>query len=236
MDHKEKCRRLKAIRKKIADVIGVDLHQTECTYEGECSGTCPKCKKEEQILNKAIMGGTVMATAVLLSACGMQNESSHNNSNESSGNLESLFQRGGEDENEKKPSPSPASTCDPDDIMGGLITDYPDELTGDEYVPDDIQGGEDIRPEILEGDVEYVPVCDLTDEEVVLSICSNYSGAPYVEIDHYEGDNMIVHCYEVVDNGDESHITTMDWITVDPYEMTMTNYMGDTIDYESYYY
>ena len=207
MDHKEKCKRLKAIRKKIADVIGVDLHQTECTYEGECPGTCPKCKKEEQILNRAIVGGTVMATAVLLSACGMQNESSHNNSNESSGNLQSLFQRGGED-----------------------------ELTGDEYVPDDIQGGEDVRPEVLEGDVAYVPVCDLTDEEVVLSICSNYSGAPYVEIDHYEGDNMIVHCYEVVDNGDESHIATIDWITVNPYEMTMTNYMGDTIDYESYYY
>ena len=93
MDHKEKCKRLKAIRKKIADVIGVDLHQTECTYEGECPGTCPKCKKEEQILNRAIMGGTVMATAVLLSACGMQNESSHNNSNESSGNLQSLFQK-----------------------------------------------------------------------------------------------------------------------------------------------
>ena len=29
----------------------IDLKQEECTYKGECSGTCPKCKQEEEILN-----------------------------------------------------------------------------------------------------------------------------------------------------------------------------------------
>lgn len=37
--HKERCKKLKEIRKKVADKIGVDLHQTECTFEGKCSGT-----------------------------------------------------------------------------------------------------------------------------------------------------------------------------------------------------
>lgn len=53
--HKEKCRELKRVRAQIAADLGVDLKQRECTYEGYCSGTCPKCKSEEMMLNLAIM-------------------------------------------------------------------------------------------------------------------------------------------------------------------------------------
>ncbi|MBQ2802438.1 MAG: hypothetical protein IJF07_00880 [Lachnospiraceae bacterium] len=53
--HKEKCKELKKIRAQIAEELGVDLQQRECTYEGYCSGTCPKCKSEEIKLNMAIM-------------------------------------------------------------------------------------------------------------------------------------------------------------------------------------
>ncbi len=53
--HKEKCRELKQIRARMAEDLGIDLHQTECTYEGYCSGTCPKCKSEELRLNAAIL-------------------------------------------------------------------------------------------------------------------------------------------------------------------------------------
>ena len=56
--HKEKCKKLKKIRKSMADKLGVDLHQKECTFEGKCSGTCPKCKQEEELLNKAILQRT----------------------------------------------------------------------------------------------------------------------------------------------------------------------------------
>ena len=59
--HKEKCKQLMKIRKIMADKLGVDLHQRECTFEGKCSGTCPKCKQEEEILNKAILQRTVAA-------------------------------------------------------------------------------------------------------------------------------------------------------------------------------
>lgn len=53
--HKEKCKELKQIRAQIAADLGIDLKQSECTYEGYCSGTCPKCKSEEMKLNLAIM-------------------------------------------------------------------------------------------------------------------------------------------------------------------------------------
>lgn len=63
--NKEKCKTLKQIRKRMADVLDIDLHQTECTYEGTCSGTCPKCKQEEQQLNRALLGKTALAAGVV---------------------------------------------------------------------------------------------------------------------------------------------------------------------------
>lgn len=53
--HKKKCRELKLVRAKMAQELGVELHQRECTYEGYCSGTCPKCAAEERVLNEAIL-------------------------------------------------------------------------------------------------------------------------------------------------------------------------------------
>lgn len=53
--HKEKCRELKRIRGRIAEDLGIELRQRECTYEGYCSGTCPACRKEEMQLNAALL-------------------------------------------------------------------------------------------------------------------------------------------------------------------------------------
>ena len=75
--NKAKCERLKQIRKQLADRIGVDLHQSECTYRGECKGTCPKCAQEEKQLNQALAakGMLVAGLATLslgLAGCGNQ--------------------------------------------------------------------------------------------------------------------------------------------------------------------
>lgn len=70
MNSKEKCKELKSIRKKIADKMGIDLHQRECTFDGECKGTCPKCKQEEDVLNKAIgqkVGALALGVAMSMS-------------------------------------------------------------------------------------------------------------------------------------------------------------------------
>ena len=53
--HKEKCKELKRVRAQMAEDLGIDLQQTECTYEGYCSGTCPKCRSEELRLNAALI-------------------------------------------------------------------------------------------------------------------------------------------------------------------------------------
>jgi len=54
MRGKDTCKTLKEIRKNIAEKNGIPLEIEECTYEGDCSGTCPKCEAELRELERAL--------------------------------------------------------------------------------------------------------------------------------------------------------------------------------------
>lgn len=54
MNGKSKCRLLKDIRSKIAEENGIEYHTTECGFQGECRGTCPKCDAELKYLEREI--------------------------------------------------------------------------------------------------------------------------------------------------------------------------------------
>lgn len=54
MTGKEKCKLLKAIRREIAENNGIVYLTSECSFEGECSGTCPKCDAEIRYLDGEI--------------------------------------------------------------------------------------------------------------------------------------------------------------------------------------
>lgn len=51
---KEVCRHLKAVRRDIADKNDIELIQEECTHEGPCRGTCPKCEQEIRYLEEKL--------------------------------------------------------------------------------------------------------------------------------------------------------------------------------------
>ena len=75
MNHgKDICRQLKQLRRDIADQNGIELEIPECTYEGDCSGTCPRCDYELRCLESelarrqrlgkaAVIAGTVLTMA-----------------------------------------------------------------------------------------------------------------------------------------------------------------------------
>ena len=75
MNHgKDICRQLKQLRRDIADQNGIELEIPECTYEGDCSGTCPRCDYELRYLESelarrqrlgkaAVVAGTVLTMA-----------------------------------------------------------------------------------------------------------------------------------------------------------------------------
>lgn len=69
MRGKNKCRILKEIRQKIADENEIPYVTRECSYQGECSGTCPKCEAElryleQQLERRQKLGKTVTVAAL----------------------------------------------------------------------------------------------------------------------------------------------------------------------------
>jgi hypothetical protein len=48
------CKTLKDIRKRIADANDMPYNIEECSHEGDCSGSCPKCEQEMQYLAESI--------------------------------------------------------------------------------------------------------------------------------------------------------------------------------------
>jgi len=74
---KDICRKLKSIRKGIAEENGIELETKECTYKGPCRGTCPHCEAEVRYLENALAdrlrlgrAATVAGLALSLAACG----------------------------------------------------------------------------------------------------------------------------------------------------------------------
>ncbi|MBR5352328.1 MAG: hypothetical protein IK126_01325 [Bacteroidales bacterium] len=57
MNHgKDICNELKAVRQSIANENGIPFETEECTYQGECNGTCPRCEAELRQLESALAG------------------------------------------------------------------------------------------------------------------------------------------------------------------------------------
>ena len=48
------CNQLKEVRKRIAEENDIPLEIKECTYKGECRGTCPRCEAEVRYLENAL--------------------------------------------------------------------------------------------------------------------------------------------------------------------------------------
>ena len=72
---KQTCKILKEIRKQIAAENDIKLVIEECTYQGDCLGTCPKCEAEVRYLERelekrqrlgkaAIFAGMTIGTAI----------------------------------------------------------------------------------------------------------------------------------------------------------------------------
>lgn len=72
MNGKNKCKILKDIRRQIAAQNDIEYVTSECKYQGECSGTCPKCEAEvrylEEQLRKRRLAGKAIAVAGIAAA------------------------------------------------------------------------------------------------------------------------------------------------------------------------
>ena len=73
MRGKETCRTLQDSRAEIARQNGIPWETEECTFEGECRGTCPRCEAEVRQLEEALAKRRRLCKAVALAgvAAGM---------------------------------------------------------------------------------------------------------------------------------------------------------------------
>jgi periplasmic protein TonB len=60
------CDVLKEIRKQIASENKIEYHTHDCTFEGECRGTCPACESEVQYLENEIVKRKYLGKAVVV--------------------------------------------------------------------------------------------------------------------------------------------------------------------------
>ena len=58
------CETLKGIRRDIAVANEIDYSPTQCTHEGDCAGTCPKCESETRWLEKQLRARQALGKAV----------------------------------------------------------------------------------------------------------------------------------------------------------------------------
>ena len=54
MNGRDKCELLNEIRQKIADENNIEFTIYDCTFEGDCTGTCPKCESELEYLEREL--------------------------------------------------------------------------------------------------------------------------------------------------------------------------------------
>ena len=137
MNGKSKCKVLKDIRKKIAEDNDIAYVTSECQYQGECSGTCPKCEAElryleEELTKRRNLGKTVavagIAAALVVSSSGCT--------------ISFKSQTAG------APLPQDiASQTRPSDTVTSTTQPFDDELMGEPLYPDDVLMGDIALPE-----------------------------------------------------------------------------------------
>lgn len=164
MRGKNKCKILKQIRQKIADENDIPYVTQECTFQGECKGTCPKCEAElryleQQLERRQRLGKTVTVAALAASL------------------LAGLTACPGTQENEQKSSPkadatffsdTTESTTEYDDELAGAPTELPEVIGEVPYTPEkdgEVDSEENEEATELEGDVVYIP--DESETEII---------------------------------------------------------------------
>ena len=85
MKGKEKCKILREIRQKVASDNDISLITNECSYNGECKGTCPKCEAEVRYLERELerkrrmgqfitIAGLAISSTIGMASCEVEGE------------------------------------------------------------------------------------------------------------------------------------------------------------------
>ncbi len=66
---KQTCKILKDIRRQIAEANDIEFITSECQYQGDCLGTCPKCEAEVRYLEQQTISDSTNASVMFGEIC-----------------------------------------------------------------------------------------------------------------------------------------------------------------------
>lgn len=79
---KQKCEKLKSIRKAFAEANGVDYTPSECSSTEECCGICPKCEAEAEYIMSKVKERNSATTIIPINAEDLSETISHEDKND----------------------------------------------------------------------------------------------------------------------------------------------------------
>ena len=190
MRGKNKCRILKQIRQRIADENDIPYLTRECSYKGECLGTCPKCEQELRYLERELekkkrLGQRVAVAAV---AAGLSFAVSACTPGSGSGSAGTATEPGALPEIHVPDETLPTEASCPE--LEGRLLPLETEMLQGELVVGELPlttetAGVPLPPEELLGDIDYIPgETWLSETEVPATTAPETTAAPTGEADH----------------------------------------------------
>ena len=162
------CKELKAVRRKIAEENDIPLEIKECTYQGPCRGTCPRCEAEVRYLENSLahrlkMGkvATIAGLTLGLASCGGSSVETQRAASLENNDTNSATQRAASLPSEPE---GPETSIEVPDVGGLEVVGVVEELPPPPQIDSDFILGMAIEPvEVMEGEEEsdiYVVVDD----------------------------------------------------------------------------
>ena len=190
MRGKNKCKILKQIRRKIAEENDIPFVTQECTFQGECKGTCPKCEAElryleQQLEKKQRLGKTVTVAALAASLMANLTACPSNQEQKNSDKAEGTFFAQATEPNSEEFDGTPSSGS------SEKVTATEIELEGEPTESCEIIGEVESTEELteLEGDIIYIDPTEEIDWPVMGMM-------PISETDESEDDSAPIDIYE----------------------------------------
>ena len=199
---KQTCKILKEIRKQIAAENDIELVVSECTYQGDCKGTCPKCEAEVRYLERELEKRQRMGKAAVFAGMSLGTLFAATSCNNSitrplEGDVPYI-----PDSTEmiNDSIPSDSIPDEPFLLEGDVLAPVPDTMKAEEkktackidvdlVIPGDIVEVDDVTEEFIAPEVGEVENSDMVDVYTIVEQMPAFPGGE-AELFHYISKNI----------------------------------------------
>ena len=200
---KQTCKILKEIRKQIAAENDIKLVIEECTYQGDCKGTCPKCEAEVRYLERELEKRQRLGKAAVFAGMSLGTLFAATSCNNGVHSPEPLAREPYVPDTTKMTNDSiPIDTIpnEPFLLEGDVVAPVPDTMKAEEkktacksaielVIPGDIVEVDDVTEGFIAPEVGEVEDSDMVDVYMIVEQMPEFPGGE-AELIHYISKNI----------------------------------------------